>query len=484
MADKHFIYQGKDEETNFLIYFRDNPKTGRRYYHLLEEIPEEYLKSEAQFNKFKRFVEKYNQEQNKKAKIVFLTDKKGKKHAFLDEQCLAVEALYHVMKTQKDILPVFSAAANIVQENKKIKAEQQRLEELQREQNGGAVASQNHYKKPSKAQVVFTRALVTGMAVLLLLGAGGILNKTVEGSGFVTESTPSGLVQTDKPETSGNKGNITIAPSTSISPLPPETPMEPQDKPYIDYDLLTYDTYDNGSGWTMIEVSDALEIADACYSNIIRELKEYNEESPDYADYSFDYTKFNAAMFVGEEIRESSLREYVPLGGNIKNAADYDALCRGSHKIGPDAIKEANEVSRKLTGEDVIRSEEDLYDLVRATRACMYIAIKNYEYCAGVISAEDVNPNMVFDAYLWGCGNVRKWLRECVENGEYNGGYKPKDYSIDILYYADCLEEYWEKILANITDGSHDRHWQDLHVNGLWKVDEYRESVKGSEPGQ
>jgi len=188
-------------------------------------------------------------------------------------------------------------------------------------------------------------------------------------------------------------------------------------------------------------------------------------------------------MFTGEQIRESSLREYVAKGANIKNAPDYGDLCRGSHKLGPDAIKEANEVSRRLTGEDVIRSEEDLYDLVRATRACMYIAIKNYEYCAGVISGESVEPNMVFDAYLWGCGNVRKWLRECVEDGEYNGEYKPKDYSVDILYYGECLEEYWEKFLEGVTDGSHDKHWQDLHVNGLWKVDDYRESLKGTEPG-
>ena len=45
------------------------------------------------------------------------------------------------------------------------------------------------------------------------------------------------------------------------------------------------------------------------------------------------------------------------------------------------------------------------------------------------------------------------------------------------------LEEYWEKFLEGVTDGSHDKHWQDLHVNGLWKVDDYRESLKGTEPG-
>ena len=137
----------------------------------------------------------------------------------------------------------------------------------------------------------------------------------------------------------------------------------------------------------------------------------------------------------------------------------------------------------KLTGEDVIRTEEDLYDVVRSARACMYIAIKNYEYCYGVVG-DAVTPNMVFDAYLFGCGNVRGSLKKCVVNGEYNGEYDPKNYSVDILYYSKCLDKYYKKVKNGETDGSHDKHWIELHTDGLWKDKEHREFSEAVEMGE
>ena len=122
-----------------------------------------------------------------------------------------------------------------------------------------------------------------------------------------------------------------------------------------------------------------------------------------------------------------------------------------------------------MTGEKVIRTEEDLYDQVRATRACIYIAVKNYEYCSGIIG-DEVTPNMVFDSYLYGCGKVRGWLKECLDdNGKYDGSYSPKSYSKDIMYYHSVLDEYWKNVTSGLTNGEHDSYWKDTDYNKLWK---------------
>ena len=493
MAERHFVHHGKTEDSKFHIYFIHNEETGRNQYHLLEEFPEDIVNDPKLFARAQRFVERYNKEENKNAKIISLVDKKGQKHFFVDEPCMAVEAVFHIMQAQKDFRPVFSALGNMIQENKEIKDEQARREyiarqhEIQRKEFegqeivNGALADFKHYKKPSKIKEVTTRAVVTGMAVLMLLSSAGILARQVKGQMTDGLKPEVGITETYKPEETKNniRPSVTTTPNTELEQ---DVPIVPLERPYYDYESLTYDTYTSSKGVEFIEIADALKIADACYSNIIKELTKYNDSVPDSQDYSFDHTKFLSSMIIGEMIRECSGRVYVKEGEDITQSPDYNDRCRGSFKIGPDAIKEANEVSRKLTGEDVIRTEEDLYDMVRACRACIYIAIKNYEYCAGVISAEDVNPNMVFDSYLWGCGNVRKWLRQCIEDGEYNGGYKPKDYSVQLLYYGDCLEEYWQKILAGKTDGSHDKEWEDLYYEGLWKVEEYMDSLKEAEP--
>lgn len=466
MAKRHFVYQGKVHGQETVVYYVENEETGKKQFYVLESVPEEYQRSQKGLERVDKVIKEYNQAENKNASLVSRTDSIGRKQWYVREPSSMIPALLTAMKVENEI----KKEQKIIDEiNKKIEL---------REVKSGVIS----YKKPSKMKTMVTRAVAAGLTVLILVGGTGALVRAVRGSDVEGKTPESGYTETYRPEaTTGNNGESTATPPSTMAPVAPEAPQE---KPYIDYDLLTYDTYQNSAGVTMIEVDDALFIANACYNNIVKELDEYNEKSPDEYDYSFDTEKFNPSMFTGEQIRESSLKEYVPKGGDIKKSPDYEDDCRGSFKIGPAAIKEANEVSRNLTGEDVIRSEEDLYDVVRATRACMYIAIKNYEYCAGVISAEAVTPNMVLDTYLYGCGNVRSWLRKCLEDGEYNGKYNPKDYSIDILYYADCLEDYWEKLMEGITDGSHDKSWQDLHVNGLWKLEEYKANLKGTEPGE
>ena len=130
--------------------------------------------------------------------------------------------------------------------------------------------------------------------------------------------------------------------------------------------------------------------------------------------------------------------------------------CRGMMMIGTDATKEANEVSMKLTGEAIIENSEELDNPVEALMTAMYIAVKNYEYCADIVGPENVTPEMVFDCYLYGCGNLRSWLRECMVDGQYDGSYQARNYSKKILYYGECLEPYKEALDSGLTDGSHD----------------------------
>ena len=215
-----------------------------------------------------------------------------------------------------------------------------------------------------------------------------------------------------------------------------------------------------------MELADALKIADVCYDNLQYELE--NSEH----DYSFDASKFNPEMYVGEAISENSLKV-------IENYVNQYG-CRGMLMIGADAMKEANEVSVNLTGEKIITDSKQLDDPVKAFMTCMYISVRNYEYCADIVGPENVTPEMVFDCYLYGCGNLRKWLREDVEK---NTPYESKTYSKDILYYGECLEPYMEALKKGLTDGSHDKFWQDTYYNGLWKKPDWSKVQASSEQG-
>lgn len=210
-----------------------------------------------------------------------------------------------------------------------------------------------------------------------------------------------------------------------------------------------------------------LKIAEACYNNLEIELKNANH------NYSFDISKFNPEMYVGEAIQESSLKYVV----NYVNKYG----CRGMFMIGTDATKEANEVSKKLTGKEIISDSKELDNPVEAMMTCMYISVRNFEYCADIIGAENVTPEMVYDCYLFGCGNVRKWLKACMVDGKYNGGYKPQSYSQRVLYYGDCLEPYNDELKQGKTNGEHDSSWKKLHTEGLWLVPDFQSEATENE---
>lgn len=192
-------------------------------------------------------------------------------------------------------------------------------------------------------------------------------------------------------------------------------------------------TYEQ-NGKTFLSLDSALEIAHYNYEQLKKELEIYNKTASEKDKYNFNPEMFDSTIFVGVQVKESSLILNDPEDGEYK----------GGFKIGADALAEANEVSRALTGKPVALTTEDLNDPIKSSKACMYCYVKNYEYLHDEINNKRLNTKvsdeMVIDEYLFGCGNLFKEL-----NGS---GYVQKKYSKIILDYAEALREY-NQILLN-----------------------------------
>lgn len=214
------------------------------------------------------------------------------------------------------------------------------------------------------------------------------------------------------------------------------------DSEFESYDSLTYRTY-NSDGKTKIEEADSLYISYVCYNKIMQELDDYNSKVPKEKRLDFDKNKFSPAVFTAQQFTESSL---------ILTNKDMGKMCKGSFQISDVAGVEANEISMKLTGKNVIETVDDYYDPVKACRVCIYISIKNYQYIKSAKENVSVSPEMVIDTYLWGCGNIRRWVRE--------GTYSKQDYANRVLSYREPFEKYLSALENNKTDGSHDEYWQ------------------------
>lgn len=442
MAKKHIVYHEKVHDEEVLIYFIEDENTGRKKYYVLDAVPDKYQRNQEALERINAEIQKYNAEENKNARLMSLTPKNGEKRWYVEEPSSAMGALIRAYKVDREI-----------------KKEQKIIEEINKPVTTGVVSSGNKFKKATGA--VKAKAIAIGLAATILVGSiAGITalgNRGDEG----LNNNDTTIAEQVKPPIYNDNWNA--GPNTSISPDTTVSPEVEEQKVYTDLDTLTFDTYVS-SGKTFVEVDDMLKIAEACYGNLEIELENANH------NYDFDVSKFKPEMYVGEAIQESSLKyvvDYVNKYG-----------CRGMFMIGTDATKEANEVSKKLTGKEIISDSKELDNPVEAMMTCMYISVRNFEYCAEIVGAENVTPNMVYDCYLFGCGNVRSWLRACMVNGKYNGEYKPQTYSQKVLYYGECLEPYNDALKQGLTNGEHDSYWQDLHVNRLWKLPNFEAEVE------
>ncbi len=474
MAKENFVYHGKTSGEEIAIYFRQDEVTERKHFFVLEKLPEEYQNNAELIEKARRMVARYNEEEGKKAKIVSLRNNKtGKVTWFVEEPSLAIKAYARALQFEHEI------------KKEKTELENSRKREIAEAENArenaipnGVVVSENKYKKP--ASLVKTRILALGLGVMILLGSLATVNAlshsenkqpvnptetVMVGSGGHSESIiPGGFGSTQSP-------SVTETPSAT---QPPETTQTPStnEKEYVDYDELTYGTHQSSNGKTFIELADIVNIADTCFNNVMMELEEYNKNHPN-SQLSYDASLFSSVYTAGRAIRESSLQLYVQEGDDITKSVDYNDLCRGSFKIGPAAIEEANKISMKLTGEKVINSEADLYDPVTACRASIYIDIQNYEYMLHFgVPEDEIMDYYIIGSYLRGGPGV---AREVV-----NGTYERWSYSKDIEYYTGTLEEYKENIEKGLTDGSHDRYWQETYQE-LWNLPDWSKVEAGQE---
>lgn len=368
-------------------------------------------KTKSGVEKAKRQIENLNQKQPKKgpARLVALQGEDGEPYPYIKIPVSMLEARYFMFSNRK--------------------------ENLIKSQDESGLAISNSMKK-AMAGILATTILGT----VILVGHLSLKENLEVGKPPVLPTTT--IIQPAETTTPTILPDIKEPEQT----VEPTVELDKFDFDSIELSDLTYDTYQNSAGNTMYELDDSLFISYVCYNKVVKALNDYNESVSADKRYSFDASKFNSTMFTGEQIRESSLKQTLN---------DFDDLCRGPFKIGPDAIKEANIVSKNLFGTEIISTEEDLYDPVKSCMACVCIAIKNYEYCAGVTN--EVTPNMVFDTYLYGCGNIRKELK--------NNSYEPKSYSKEIIAYGEVLEDYFNSLMKGETDGSHDRIWNSCYLN-------------------
>lgn len=450
MAKRNIVFNEKVHGEETLIYFIQDENTAKKQYYILEAIPDKYQHSQKVLDRINEEVKKYNAENGKQAKLTSLKTKEGEIRWFVEEPSSAIGAFFRAYSVDREI-----------------KREQKNIDETN-EKSTGSISNKKRFTIISDKAKIKALALILG--ITLTLGSGiAIFNMNNNSNDSLKNE--SGIVHVLGGSNTSNKNqsskNEEIKKPVS-SQTPSKTPDEsvtPEAPVYIDLDTLTWDTYVNSSGTTMVEVDDMLKIAEACYNNLGIELKTADH------DYTYDISKFKPEMYVGEAIQECSLKyvvDYVNKYG-----------CRGMFMIGADATKEANEVSKNLTGKEIISNSKELDDPVEAMMTCMYISVRNYEYCADIVGAENVTPNMVYDCYLFGCGNVRSWLRGCMKNGKYNGNYKPQSYSQKVLYYGECLEPYNKALKQGLTNGEHDSYWKDLHVNRLWKLPDFEAEANG-----
>lgn len=366
---------------------------------------------------YKRHIRQFNIENGTRYKVIEEKSKTGKTEYYLEEKLSNSEAIRFIKenKAQNYTLKNYSYLNN----------------------------SQAKVKNTSNLKKIVAGGLIAAS----LIGATAFFGSKIGGSD---------IKESDKNIPASSESFIEQNPESSYVFKPEESIIDQLKTNWdnLSFKDLTYTTTYNSKGNEMVEIADMLKISYVCYNELVRELNAYNASVPESKRLDFDVEKFNFAMFAGQGIKESSL--VVP-----KN--DQNDSCRGLYKIGDPAAEEANKISRKLTGKDILTSESDRYDPRTACMAAMYISVQNYEYVAGVETDKNIKQvaNKVLDCYLMGCGNIRKDIR--------NNNFSANNYSKLILAYSECLNDYANALRQGLTDGSHDEYWSKCY-NGLNKA--------------
>lgn len=194
------------------------------------------------------------------------------------------------------------------------------------------------------------------------------------------------------------------------------------------------ETYVNEFGDECFTHDSALSIAAYNYNGICREIEAYNKTASANKQIHFDTSKFDPALFVGAQQRESSLKTF----------GEDSSSHKGPFQIGSAALEDANKIAEKLYGKPVASSTDELLNPIVGSRACMYYYVYMYENLHTQLkgTGKEITSNMVIDSYLHGVGAIAGQVKR--------GEYSPKAYSRRIDAYADAYREYYN-ILKNAT---------------------------------
>ena len=416
MAKKEIIFRATVQGEETIIYYIKDENTSKKHYYILQTVPDKMQNDQKELDKINAQIKYQNANNGTHFKLVSYKMSNGKNYWFVERPASKID----VYLTKYSII-------------KEINKEQKTYNEINDPQE--SIYNKNRTKSPSNKTIKIL-SVILGFTLTAIVGAN--INNAINNSNNSTKAESSYSASSNH----GASSNKTQTSNKKIS--------------YTNLDNISWKTYTNTSGTKVVEHADMLKIAEACYNNLAIELKKGNH------DYSFDISKFKPEMFVGIAYRESSLNYLV----NNINAAG----CRGLFRIGSGAVEDANEVAEKLTGEKIITKGKDLDDPVKAMMTAIYYSVKNYDYCANIIGAENVTKDMVLDFYNQGYVKSVNALKNCMDDGKYLGNYQPKNYSKEVLYYSGCFEEYNKFLKKGVTNGEHDSYWEDLMYNNLWKT--------------
>ena len=422
MAKQNFIFDGKLGGTRdaVLFYKKENSEKPRRYFTVFQTTSAGVARS---------WEKTIRDEKNTGAKLMQDIDENGKN-------------VYYVIVPTK-----FYQAAILMARNGK-------YNELENAPSFGKFLVDDFKDRPTVVKVAATAAAVL---VVAGIGAAVLSGPKAPDTNFPAVDTSAAVVKTtDNLPSVDDPRMVFPAETTGISihtqePTIVQETQEPEDvRKYVDYDSLTYKTWTNSAGNEIVELSDALNYAKACFDNVCMELEAYNASVPENKRYTFDASKFDPTMYVGKQLNETSL--FSP------EKMDREKKYRGPFQIGDAAAEEANKISMKLTGKKVFENPEDFFDPIKACRASIYIDIQNYMYLDYYLSGKniEITSEMVHDAYNKGA--------KAIANKVLDGTYEETVYPLKIDAYAKILDKYFAELEADGTDGSHDEVWKKIYL--------------------
>ena len=421
MIERKFIYSKEAEGSEFHIYFIKDERTGKRRFYTLQEITE----NPQRIEELKEELIKPKLEYRTQTGAFVRENKDGKTQIFETNPCSMVEAGTTILKL----------------EGEKVLDKIKNLDDV-------VIKSLKDIKdsKTAKAVVAILLATTIGISSVAVNFENWFAGNKIE-----TPQTGPSIVETIPTNPTNQEGLEMILPEQMPPAIRPEEVKPEETKPsenpeYIspsydnDIDTLeelknmSYTTYTEG-GVKYIDTNSAIEIAQAAYELFVDALNKYNATAPEGRKYNYEPSLYDMYDMLGRWMRETSHIVYVDYlnGETASDSTDYTNQCRGPVQIGPMAIEDSRGVVLNLFGEDIIKTEEDLYNFGLAALQSFCLNVR-YNQIYRSLGLKDVTTNHLSAAYLYGAG------------GAYSGGKEDSSYALDIEWYAHCFREFSEKI--------------------------------------